>query len=264
MPSERLHPWLDFDREQTEDALRRFVAEQAEQAEVQGLVVGVSGGLDSATTLALAADAVGPEAVDAVFLPGPTSPEEDERLAGAAAQAAGVELDRVPIGPGVQALEPELGVEVDRATRGNLQARLRMCVLYARANARDRLVVGTGNKSELQVGYFTKHGDGAADLLPLGDVYKTQARVLAGGLGVPEAIRQRPPTAGLWEDQRDADELGLSYADLDLVLAGLEEQREPERIAKEADVPVEEVARVRDLVDETRHKRTPPPIAEIG
>lgn len=258
------HEWLGFDVVETVDVLTRFVADHVDQAGASGAVVGVSGGLDSATTLAVAARALGPEAVDAVFLPGPTSPEEDERLARQAAEQAGVELATVPIGSALEAFEPELGVGLDRAARGNLQARLRMCALYARANADDRLVLGTGNKSELLTGYFTKHGDGAADLLPIGDVYKTQARAIAAELGVPEAIRQRPPTAGLWEGQTDEDELGLSYAVLDVILAGIEAQRGTEAIAEAAEVRVSEVERVRSMVDASAHKRSMPPVAKVG
>lgn len=258
------HAWLSFDAEETIDVVTSFLADHVEEAGAEGLVVGVSGGLDSATTLALASQAIDPAAIDAVFLPGPTSPEEDERLARRAAQAVDVELSRVEIGPGVQALEPELGVELDRGALGNLQARLRMCALYARANAASRLVLGTGNKSELLTGYFTKHGDGAADLLPLGDVYKTQAREVAAQVGVPEPIRERAPTAGLWEDQTDEAELGLAYADLDVVLAGIEAQREDERIAEAAGVDLAEVERVRALVDASEHKRSLPPVPKLG
>jgi len=258
------HEWLSFDAEETIDVVTSFLAHHVDRAGAEGVVVGLSGGLDSSTTLALAVEALGPEAVDAVFLPGPTSPAEDEKLARQAGERAGVEVDAVPIGPGLQGLAGELGAEVDRGARGNLQARLRMCALYARANARDRLVLGTGNKSELLTGYFTKHGDGAADLLPIGDVYKTQARVVAEELDVPEAIRQRAPTAGLWEGQTDEAELGLAYADLDVVLAGIEAQRNDETIASAADVDVDEVARVRSMVEASAHKRAPPPVPKLG
>lgn len=258
------HEWLGFDLAETVDVLTRFVADHVDQAGAGGAIVGVSGGLDSATTLAVAARALGPGSVDAVFLPGPTSPDEDERLARQAAEQAGVELTTVAIGPALDAFEPELGVDLDRAGRGNLQARLRMCALYACANASGRLVLGTGNKSELLTGYFTKHGDGAADLLPIGDVYKTQARAIAAELGVPEAIRQRPPTAGLWEGQTDEDELGLPYAVLDVILAGIEAQRGTEAIAEAADVAQAEVERVRSMVERSEHKRSMPPVAKVG
>lgn len=258
------HEWLDFEPETSISIVTGFLAQHVAHSGLDGIVVGVSGGLDSATTLATAAEALSPEQIDAVFMPGPTSPKADEGLAQDVAQAAGVELARVPITSPLQALEPGLGVEVDQATRANLQARLRMCILYARANASDRLVLGTGNKSELLTGYFTKHGDGAADLLPLGDVYKTQVGRIAEQLDVPEPVIERAPTAGLWEGQTDEDELGLSYDVLDIVLAGIEEQRGEQAIAEAARVSTEEVERVRELVHDSEHKRSLPPVPKLG
>lgn len=264
MSSQVPHDWLALDVERTTRVISRFLADQLGQTGLDGVVVGVSGGVDSATTLALAAREVDAERIDAVFLPGPTSPKEDASLAQVVADSAGVELERASIEPALAALEPELGIEASRETRANLQARLRMCILYARANENDRLVLGTGNKSELLTGYFTKHGDGAADLLPLGDVYKTQVRRIAAYLDVPREVVERPPTAGLWEGQTDEDELGLPYRRLDVVLAGVEAQRSDERIAEEAKVDVEEVQRVRGIVQGSEHKRSMPPIPKLG
>lgn len=263
VPTEDPHPWLEVDVDGALEAVTSFVSRSVEEAGAESAVVGVSGGLDSATTLHVAARALGPDRVQAVFMPGPTSPSEDEQLARAAADAAGVELATVAIEPGLEGLTGELDVGLDATARGNLQARLRMCVLYAYANARQGLVLGTGNRSELLTGYFTKHGDGAADLLPIGDLYKTQARRVAEELGVPEAILERPPTAGLWEGQTDEDELGLPYAQLDVVLAGLEREAGDEAIAKEADVDTETIAEIRERVAGSQHKRATPPVAEI-
>jgi NAD+ synthase len=258
------HDWLSFDVDRTLNLTTGFLADRVDRAEAEVAVVGLSGGLDSATTLTLAVEALGPANVEALTLPGPTSTKRDERLAREAAEAAGVELDTIQIGPSAETLEDELGIAVDRTVRGNLQARLRMAAMYARANAHDGLVIGTGNKSELLTGYFTKYGDGGVDLLPLGDVYKTQERVLAAELGVPEAILERPPTAGLWEGQTDEDELGLAYTELDVVLAGLERGQARETIAEAADVGGDEVARVEGMVAASEHKRATAPIAERG
>lgn len=263
MAAVQLHPWLDIDIERAREVLTGFVSDQVDQAGAEHGVVGISGGLDSATTLHLAAEALGPDRIQALFLPGPTSPTEDGELAQAVARAAGVELRTVEIGPGVEALGSELGLELGRAARGNLQARLRMCVLYAYANESEGLVLGTGNKSELLTGYFTKHGDGAADLLPIGDVYKTQARALAERLGVPEGVLERAPTAGLWEGQTDEVELGLAYRELDVILAGLERGREREAIVEAAGADAPQVEEIRERVQATEHKRAMPPVAEL-
>lgn len=259
-----LHPWLAFDPEQARRVVTRFFDEYLDSAGAKGVVVGISGGLDSAMTAALATEALGPEAVDAVFLPGPTSSPEDRRVAQTVTDHLGLGLDEVAIGPAAEALIPELGVEAGTMITANLQARLRMTVSYARAQATSRLVAGTGNKSELMVGYFTKHGDGGVDLLPLGDLYKTQLRVLAGEMALPEAVVTRPPTAGLWEGQTDEDELGLPYNALDVILAGIERQQDDPAIAEAAGVDPEEVARIQAMVRTSWHKRNPPPVPKLG
>lgn len=264
MPTEELHEWLSFDVERARDVIEGFLAEYLEDAGAQGFVVGISGGLDSATAAALAARAVGPERVAALTLPGPTSSGEDREVGEEVARAIGLELDEVEIGPAAGALADELGFEPARETYGNIQARLRMAALYAHAQNEGRLVLGTGNKSELLTGYFTKHGDGGVDLLPLGDLYKTQERELARTLELPASVVERTPTAGLWEGQTDEDELGLAYADLDVVLAGIERQFEAAKIADAAGVPVDEVQRVREIIRASWHKRNAPPVPKLG
>jgi NAD+ synthase len=152
----------------------------------------------------------------------------------------------------------------DRVTLGNLKARIRMTVLYTEARERRALVVGTSNKSELLAGYYTKFGDGAADLLPLGDLYKTQLRALAEQVGLPPAIRERPPTAGFWAGQTDEEELGIRYDDLDTILLGLEQLRTVAEIAERGGFPLEVVERVARRVADGRHKRRLPPIPKLG
>lgn len=259
-----LHPWLAIDLDRAQRVTTQLIAAYTEQVGAQGVVLGLSGGIDSAVTAALATEALGVEAVDALFLPGPTSSQDDQASAREVADHLGLALTEATIAPAAEALEAEVGLEADRVLVGNLQARLRMALLYARAKARDRLVLGTGNKSELLTGYFTKHGDGGVDLEPVGDLYKTQLRTLAQRLELPQRVIERPPTAGLWRGQRDEEELGMPYRTLDLVLAGLERQHAHGRIATEADTTVDEVARVQQLVTKSAHKRNPPPVAKLG
>jgi NAD+ synthase len=154
--------------------------------------------------------------------------------------------------------------KVDRVARGNLRARARMVVLYFVANTEDRVVMGTGNKSELLCGYFTRYGDGGVDFQPIGDLYKTQVRAMARHLGLPKKIIDRVPTAGLWPGQTDEGDLGISYDELDRILLGIELQMEPEGIAEKAGVPVEHVRRIEDLVAATAYKRKAPLVPKLG
>lgn len=230
---------------------------------VEGIVVGLSGGIDSALVARLARDALGPEHVLGVLLPDAPFPVPLLRETEGYARDLGIEFRTVPIvsvEEAFRALLPELS---DRVSLGNVKARIRMTVLYAVARERHRLVVGTGNKSELLLGYFTKYGDGGVDLLPLGDLYKTDVRSIARELGLPSAILERAPTAGLWEGQTDEAELGISYADVDQILYGLEQLRSEEEIAALTGFPLARVREVSDRVARFRHKRRPPPIPKV-
>jgi len=126
------------------------------------------------------------------------------------------------------------------------------------------LVMGTSNKSELLVGYYTKWGDGASDFLPMGDLYKSQVYLLAKDLGVPKRILDRKPTAELWEGQTDEDELGIDYATLDQILLGLERQLSFKRISSKTGIDPESVEKVDDLIKLSIHKRVFPPVCKIG
>jgi NAD+ synthase len=139
-----------------------------------------------------------------------------------------------------------------------------MIVLYHYANAERRLVVGTSNKSEVLVGYFTKFGDGGADLEPIGDLYKTEVRALARRLGLPDKIIQKAPTAGLWKGQTDEGELGITYDRLDAILSGIELGLGEKEIARRADSNISEVARVAKMVRLSSHKRKFQPAPKIG
>ncbi len=258
-----LHPWLSFDADAVQRIITQFLSTYLDQANAKGYVIGLSGGLDSSLTAALAVDALGPGKIQAFTMPGPTSTEDDGALAQHLADDLDLSLKTAPIGPATDALLE--GFEnPTREIKGNIQARLRMTLLYAHAQKTHRLVLGTGNKSELLTGYFTKHGDGGADLLPLGDVYKTQTRHIARQMRIPQPILDRPPTAGLWSDQTDEDDLGYPYDTLDVILSGIEQQHPTPKIANEAHVDETDIQRVRRLIDQTQHKRNPPPTPKIG
>ena len=244
--------------------IESFIAHQVEESGRKGVVLGLSGGVDSALVAKLCADAIGPKRVLALALPEGNGGGDVED-ARAYAVELGVSFRTLDIAPIVAGLEKGLKPgRSERVARGNLRARIRMTVLYFVANTEDRLVIGTGNKSEILVGYFSKWGDGGVDFLPIGDLYKTQVRAMARHLGVPKAIIDKTPTAGLWPGQTDEGELGIAYAELDRILLGIELQMDPDAIAEKAGVSEERVHRVEKLVAASVHKRKMPLIPKLG
>jgi NAD+ synthase len=231
---------------------------------LDGVVIGLSGGIDSALTARLAVDALGPSHVFGVLLPDAPFPSALLSETKEFARDLGIPTRTIPIDPIEQAFASALPGPADVVSLGNTKARIRMIALYSIARGLHRLVAGTGNKSELLVGYFTKYGDGGVDLLPIGDLYKTEVRALAEELGLPEAIRLRPPTAGLWDGQTDEQELGAPYEVVDQILHGLEELRSEEQIASATGIPIDRVRDIALRVDRSRHKRRLPPVAKIG
>jgi NAD+ synthase len=199
-------------------ALKAFLAEELRASRLASYVVGLSGGLDSAVSAALAAAAVGRERVTALALPGTTSDPASLRDARAVAGALGIGLTTIALTLPGRALTEALGAHDDRVRVGNLLARLRMAALFDRARADGALVLGTSNKSEILLGYSTVFGDAAASVQPLGDVWKTHVFALAEALGVPAQVIAKPPSADLWPGQTDAAELGFEYREVDPVL----------------------------------------------
>jgi len=248
-----------FDPEMT-DIIARFISHRAELAHARGAVVGISGGLDSAVVAALCRRALGKDKVLGLLMPD-ERPSPEARMA---VKWLGIESRLAPIGGLVKALLHAGPKGLSRGAIGNLKARTRMAILYMEANQNGRLVVGTGNKSELLTGYFTKFGDGGADILPIGDLYKTQVRELAAALGVPDKIQKLVPTAGLYPGQTDEGELGMSYEYLDRILLGLELRLDRSEIANKTGVPLSEVERIARRVEAGAHKRAVPAIPKLG
>jgi len=250
-------------REDTPRILERYITDTVEHSGAKGIVLGLSGGLDSCTVLILCAKALGPKRVRCLHLPTSSTPREERRDAEAVAKKAKVELEVIPIDSAVESLGKVLGGS-DAGLKGNVKARVRMIVLYHYARKHNLLVVGTGNKSELLTGYFTKFGDGASDFNPLGDLYKTQVRELAMAIGVPSGIVKKPPTAALWKGQTDESELGISYDMLDRILLGIELGMDDKAIADAAEAPLAEVVRIRGMNASTVHKRRMGLIPKLG
>ncbi|MHB8352363.1 MAG: NAD+ synthase [Thermoplasmata archaeon] len=240
-----------------------FLGAHLQTSLARGVVLGLSGGIDSAVLARLARDALGAERVLGLLLPDRSYPAELLGETAAYADSLGIPHRTISMEPLAATARQLLPDVTDRVALGNLTARLRMTVLYTVARKKGYLVIGTGNKSELLLGYYTKFGDGAADLLPLGDLYKTEIRQLARELGVPEAIQTRPPSAGFWEGQTDEDELGVTYAVADAVLLGFEELRSIEEIAQAVGVEPALVRALEERVARHRHKRRLPPIPKL-
>ena len=243
------------------DRIVSFLEAQVDAAGAKGAVLGLSGGIDSSTVAHLAVEALGAKHVHGLVMPGVVSDDDNMSDAEWVAQDLGIPHDVVPIDGVVEAITSAYpDASDDRVAVGNARARTRAVLSYLVANHEDRLVLGTGNRSEALVGYYTKYGDGAVDCHPIGNCYKVQVRQLARDLGVPQDVVEKPPTAGLWEGQTDEAELGISYDVLDPILAlCVDGPLSPEATARELDVDVETVEDVLERYHASSHKRSVPP-----
>ncbi len=254
---------LDIDPELVTRILVHFLQEEIFKVGFRRAVVGVSGGIDSATTLALCTRALGPENVLAVRMPYRTSSPRSLEDAQAIIDVLGVHHETVDITPMVEPLF-EITPDMDKRRRGNVMARERMIILYDRSAAFGGLVVGTGNKTELLLGYTTLFGDSASAVNPLGDLYKRQVRQLAAYLGVPEQIITKPPTADLWVGQTDEQELGFTYDEADQILYLLFDARWTEEEVIALGFPEPLVYGIKERVRRNQYKRMPPIIAKLS
>ncbi|HUR25670.1 MAG TPA: NAD+ synthase [Candidatus Thermoplasmatota archaeon] len=255
---------LPEDLARWEATITAFIARHIEAAGAKGVVLGASGGLDSAVVAALCVKALGKRNVVCVILPSPDSDPKDEAHARLSCKSLGVTPILRPIGPVLEGFETSLAGKPDKRVKGNAKSRSRMMLLYAEAQSRGMLVCGTGNKSELLTGYFTKHGDGGVDLQPIGDLYKTQVRELGKHLGVPKPILSKPPSAGLYPGQTDEADMGLTYEQLDAILRGMELNHPLPTIVRKTGLDASLVRKVDRMVRSTEHKRRLALIPKIG
>jgi NAD+ synthase len=254
---------LDINTDLTRRILTDFLRSEITRAGFERAVLGVSGGVDSALGCFLTAEALGPQNVLALRMPHEQSSPESMEHGSLVIQKTGVQELTVPITDMVEPLF-ERFPEADKIRRGNAMARARMIVLYDQSAAFEGLVVGTGNKTEILLGYTTLYGDSASALNPIGDLYKTQVRQMAGAVGVPQVIIDKPPSADLWAGQTDEGELGFTYERVDQLLYLLVDQRYTPESCVEAGFERDFVQQVIDRVRRNQFKRTLPPIAKIS
>ncbi len=254
----------EFNKKGVVDKITGFIEERYEESNSNKLIIGISGGIDSSVTASLSKMAVGEENVLGVSLP--ITKESD--LPKKFADSINIDFEEIGLSSSFNEIFNKLKgncrhFDGERISLANIKARLRMIFLYYHSNVLDGLVVGTGNKSELSIGYFTKYGDGGVDFFPIGDLYKSQVYVLAEYLDLPEEIIEKEPSAGLWEGQTDENEIGYSYDVLDEVLYSLEQGMNEDEIQKQFGHNSDVIEDIKEMKRCSKHKRENPPICSV-
>jgi NAD+ synthase len=249
---------LDIDWPEVEAKIKRFIKDYVAKAKAKGIVLGLSGGIDSCTAAALSALAISGEKVLGLMLPEKeTHNAKDIKHAELVAKKFGFKTEMIDITSTIESFCNSIPIfdPADNMCKGNVKARTRMIYIYYYANKLNMLVCGSSDKSETMMGYFTKWGDVAADISPIMDLYKTQVRKLAQHVGVPKEIVSKPSSPALWPGQTAEKELGIKYELLDLILYGLEHFMKTEEIAKQLSLEKELVDRIKDRWLSAEHKR---------
>lgn len=254
---------LKLDNKLVEKVLVKFIKEEIASAGLSKAVIGLSGGVDSAVSCALAARALGPDNVLVVIIPFKTSSPDSQSDAEKVIDLTGVRSEIADITPMAEPYFYE-NDEIGKVRIGNVLARLRMIVLYDRSAREKALVVGASNKSEILLGYGTLHGDLASAINPIGDLYKTQVWDLAQYLGIPKSVIEKKPTADLWEGQTDEDELGFTYREVDKLLYYMIDERRSDTELSAMNFSKHFVVHVRELIRKNQFKRRMPVIAKVS
>ena len=258
---------LEIDLSETLTRIKLFIEEYTNNAGVDGIVLGLSGGIDSSVVAALCSLSIGGNRVLGLLLPErETYDPKDIDDAKFVAEKFGIRTQVCDITPTLKSFYATIPVfdSEEKICKGNIKARARMTYLYYYANKLNRIVCGSSDKSETMMGYFTKWGDAAADIAPIMDLYKTQVRKLAIHLGFPDKLANKPATPALWPGQLAETELGVKYEILDLILCGLERFMAVEEIAQQLNVNLTLVKKIRNKWLSAEHKRRTPLTVKLG
>ena len=237
------------------------IKEFVSSAGADGVVIGLSGGVDSSLVAYLSANALGPDNVYGMILPSPSTSRQD--IDDALSVAGALKIDY-----GIEDISRRIESffdydEKNKLVRGNVASRVRMVTLYREANRRNYLVAGTSNKSEVMLGYFTKYGDGGVDFELIGNLFKTDVYEMAKALGVPENVLNKAPSAGLWPNQKDETEIGMDYNTLDRMLLMLEDRKDKQDIIDYLNLDSSLVDNVIERIDKNKHKLSMPPVITL-
>ncbi|MCX8185137.1 MAG: NAD+ synthase [Sulfolobales archaeon] len=263
--------YLRIDEARTAEAIIDFIRSYISKTNTSGVVLGLSGGTDSSVLAALAVEALGVDRVTALFMYEKETSSRSAHDAETIASLLKLRLVKLDLTSSIEFILKSFGDSYEiapRVAKGNVKARLRMVMLYYLANKTNSLVLGSSDRSEWLIGYFTKWGDGAADLYPLINLYKTQVRLLGDYLGVPEHICWKPSSPDLWPGHRAVDELGVDYDIIDPVLyLYVDRGLRVEEISRATKVDLEAVKTIVSRIPASEHKRKlaigPPPIARF-
>jgi len=250
------------DYEKISNKIESFISDYISKSSAKGVVIGLSGGLDSSAVLKLSVDALEQSNVLGLVMPSDTTPREDVAHALDLAKELGVRYHIIDIHPIIQKFEEVL--PEDKKARGNLMARIRMSLLYYYAGINGYLVAGTSDRSEIQIGYFSKFGDGSADIMPIAVLYKTQVRSLAQYLGVPATIIRKKSSPQLWENHFAEEEIGMDYEIVDPILYLLVDKKmQPKDITRKLKVSAKDVHKIQHMIEKSLHKRRPAAIVTL-
>ena len=249
----------DLDYKQIISKIQNWIKEYVSSAKINGVVVGISGGIDSAVTTTLCVNALGKEKVIGLGLPCSSIPQ-DLNDAKELADTLGIRFIKIELtnvyDEFIKVTTPLF--ESSQMAMANLKSRLRMMAIYFAGQSFGKLLVaGTSNRTELAIGYFTKYGDGGVDFEPLGALYKGEVRKIAQILSIPEKIIEKPPSAGLWQGQTDEGEIGMTYDLLDEILYRFDHYLDLN------DLNAEDIEKVLKMMKSAEHKNKMPPFFEI-